>query len=103
MTDTLGIRLAVSRPEHCRAVRAQLAVYDWEGELVDLAQATHPRVSWWHGWRMTYVAFGAQCYVCDRLITSWSRRWPITQKAQREIEAHKLFHRGDILSRRNQH
>lgn len=96
----LPIQLAVSKPQHCLAVRDQVAYYEWEEDLMRLARANHPTVAWWHGRRMTPAAFGAYCYVCNSLIVSWSRRWPITNKAKGEIETHKMFHRAEMVSAR---
>lgn len=93
---TLGIRL--SQPTHCRAVKDQLTVYDWEDELYERARRNRRMVAWWHGYRMTPVAFGDVCYICNRTVATWSRRWPITRKAQRLIETHKMFHRAEMVS-----
>lgn len=89
--------LAVSRPIQCKAVRDQLAVFDWEDDLVALARVGHRTCAWWWGARMTPVAFGAFCYVCDTQFTTWSRRWPITQRAQHDVERHKMFHRAQTI------
>lgn len=96
----LPMQLAVSRPTHTVAVRNQLSVYDWEDDLVAAGRVGHPTIAWWHGYRMTPVAFGAFCYVCDTLICSWSRRWPITNKAKTAIEDHKMAHRAQMVSAR---
>lgn len=95
---TLGIALV--RPSHCRAVKDQLAVYEWEDDLYDKARQRRHTIAWWHGYRMTPVAFGDYCYVCDKQVATWSRRWPITRAAQEAIEAHKMFHRAEMVSAR---
>lgn len=108
-TDPLLIR-----PDHCVAVRSQLEVYNWESDLVAQARAKHPTVAWWWGGRITEwralakgantpgarpdksvkypTKYGAFCYVCDTLIVTWARNFPMTERAKNAVEAHKQHH-----------
>jgi hypothetical protein len=77
-----------------KAAREQLDMQPWEAHLVALARLRHPTVAWWHGYRdRTAHGFGSWCYVCDRMVVTWSRRWPITETARRAVHEHKNWHR----------
>lgn len=57
--------------------------------LVEPAQLRHPGVRWWWGARLRPAGFGAYCYLCETLIVTWARAYPITRTAQAAILAHR--------------
>lgn len=89
--------LGVSRPIHCVAVRSQLFVFDWEDDLHTLARVGHPTCAWWWGARMAGPRYGARCYICDKTFTTWARNYPMTAKAKRAVEDHKISHRAATI------
>lgn len=42
------------------------------------------------------VQSGAWCYVCDRPVTTWPGRWPITAAALVELLAHREYHLREL-------
>lgn len=57
--------------------------------LVTPAQLRHPGVRWWWGARQTPAGFGAYCYLCDALVVTWARAYPMTRTAQAAVLAHR--------------
>ena len=75
-----------------KAAREQTEVLEWEHTLTAMARRTHPTVAWWNGYRQTEEGKGTYCYLCDRMIVLWTRRFPITRTAQSAIDTHKFTH-----------
>jgi hypothetical protein len=71
------------------AERQQGDVTATDYQLASLAAAARPGVRWWWGERHDAGEAAAWCYLCDRRIASWARRWPITRTAQRELIRHR--------------
>lgn len=57
--------------------------------LADRARLIRPGVRWWWGERPSPDEGPAYCYLCDAYITSYDRRWPITDTARAAILAHR--------------
>lgn len=67
--------------------------------LVPTAQLRHPGVRWWWGARQALEGFGAYCYLCDRIVTTWARNWPMTGAAKQAVLAHRdTAHVGGALN-----
>ncbi len=75
-----------------KAAREQLEVLPWETALTDMARRRHPTIAWWNGYRQTKEGKGTFCYVCDRMIVLWTRKFPITRTAAKAIDEHKFAH-----------
>lgn len=75
-----------------KAARDQLTIEDWDWALVALARVNHPGVFWWWGARQGPEAFGAMCYICDTMPTTWSRRYPMTEGAKAAMDLHRATH-----------
>lgn len=56
------------------------------------ARLRHDRIRWWWGERKLNEWHGAYCYLCDRPITEWDTRYPITESARADILDHRDGH-----------
>lgn len=65
---------------------------DEDLKLLELARENHPEVRWWWNQRTEGRLHGAYCYICDLLIETWARRWPMTWRAKRAVEEHRRQH-----------
>lgn len=63
--------------------------------LLNRARLRHDRIRWWWGERKLPGWHGAYCYLCDRTITEWDTRYPITKGAQADILDHRDGHLAD--------
>lgn len=75
-----------------KAAAEQHTIEKWEVKLHNRARLVHPGVFWWHGYRKVGTKFGSYCYVCDLMIATWDRKYPITSKAKDAIHKHKWLH-----------
>lgn len=89
-----GLRMPRARVPN--AARWQADIAAGESELVALAQQGRERVAWWWGARAGRDGFGAWCYLCDRRIVTWSRRWPPTRTAIRAVMEHRTMHLQEL-------
>lgn len=80
-----------------KAAREQLDVQAFESGLLDVARVHHPTVAWWHGYRLAEERFGSYCYLCEKFIVTWARKWPIPHIAKHAIDDHKYLHRAGKL------
>lgn len=81
-----------------KVARDQADVQPFERDLLDLARVHHPRVTWWHGYRMAEERYGSYCYVCERFTVTWNRSNAGPPKAAVEqISAHKWQHRDGTV------
>lgn len=69
--------------------RRQGTVDSMDLTLRRVARQRHPSVLWWWNQRQTEHGFGALCYCCDQLITTWDRRWPCPDRAVEEVMRHR--------------
>ena len=60
--------------------------------LTEEARLNTPRVRWWWGRRWRDGQNGAWCYLCDRMIATWSSKWPMTLTAVRAVNRHRRQH-----------
>ena len=74
------------------AARQQRTVNGWDELFTLRVQVEHPRVAHWWGQRTVGNVHGAWCYICDRMVTSWARSYPVTYMARATIEAHRNEH-----------
>ena len=71
------------------AQRHQESVARLDFDLTAAARLRRPAVVWWWGERNHEGRFGALCYLCDELIATWARAYPITQAARSQIIRHR--------------
>lgn len=74
------------------AARVQLHRDRYDDTLTMLARVRRPRVLWWWGAGRVEGRWGAICYLCDQLIDTWARRYPITERAKTSIDTHRSAH-----------
>lgn len=71
------------------AQREQGEVRTLDMLLVSLARERHPAVRWWWGERVVAGTNGAYCYLCERLIATWARKYPTPKAAIAQIIEHR--------------
>lgn len=71
------------------AARQQKVVEGIDWSMRTAARRRHQNATWWWGQRQTETGYGAVCYLCDTLIATWARKWPMTQEARRLVEEHR--------------
>ena len=57
--------------------------------LTERARLAHPAVRWWWGARQVGFSYGAWCYLCEALITTWDRKYPMPGKAGEAVLEHR--------------
>lgn len=57
--------------------------------LLEHARRRRATIAWWWGKRGYDRAYGAYCYLCDTMIVTWARRWPMTDKARAAVMQHR--------------
>jgi len=57
--------------------------------LTEQARLAHPAVRWWWGARQVGFTYGAWCYLCEALITTWDRKWGMPAKAGETVLEHR--------------
>ena len=72
--------------------RAQTETNSRDLVLTAAATRRHPGVHWWWNQRKIGKTHGAYCYLCDRHVATWARKWPITDKAVEEVMRHRGLH-----------
>ena len=71
------------------AQRDQLDVLAGDFDLAQRAKLRHPAARWWWGARLIDGQHGAYCYLCELLIVTWHRHYPMTDQARRAILEHR--------------
>lgn len=84
-----GERAFLSSISLSAAQREQGEVTLRDLNLTAAAQVLRPGVRWWWGARQVGDRFGALCYLCDELIASWHRHYPMTRAAVRAVLDHR--------------
>ena len=72
--------------------RVQTEVLGTDLVLRSKARKRHPSVTWWWNQRTVGFVHGALCYLCDKQVATWARRWPIPQQAIEAVMAHRAEH-----------
>jgi hypothetical protein len=72
--------------------RQQSVCDEHDNELWGLTEKNHPAVVWWWNQRQVKDLYGACCYVCDKMIVSWARKWPMTLEAKDAVMEHRAEH-----------
>lgn len=80
------------------AAREQAEIIPADYVMTEAARVRHPAVRWWWGERRVENANGAYCYLCDRLVATWDRRWPTPALAIEIVLLHRSHHRPDAGS-----
>lgn len=97
-----------------RALLVQGASNHYDETMTQLARTGRPQRRWWWGVRRWCIDMsrggdstgdcsrfddsdarwrtGAWCYLCDRAITTWSGRWPMTVDAKLAVQRHRAEH-----------
>ena len=75
-----------------QAAKWQESVIPFDWTLTQRARDAGLNVRWWWGGRTVDGKFGAYCYHCNRLIETWNRAWPITQRAITAVLSHRDLH-----------
>lgn len=87
MPDADRLAAGLSLP---RAAIVQGDVTQGDLILTELARYQRPAVLWWWGIRRRDRASAyARCYLCDRIIATWSSLYPPTVQAVARIVAHR--------------
>lgn len=94
MTRDAARRAGVHHPgvrglEPAWAEKAQRHVLAGDLELLQRARLTHPSVRWWWGARLVGFTFGAWCYLCERHVATWDRKYPMTDQAAEAVLEHR--------------
>ena len=79
-------------PRLPRAAAAQTETGPEDQFLLGAARRRHPTVVWWWGMRDRDHGFGAWCYICERMLVTWARRWPMTVRAGAVVDEHRARH-----------
>jgi hypothetical protein len=96
------------------AARRQGSVDELDLDMTEYARLRHPAVRWWWGERVVDVAplassgdperlavgsrpvrtsrAGAYCYLCDTIVTTWARKWPMPERAIAALFLHRREH-----------
>lgn len=66
--------------------------------LRDRARELRPAVRWWWGVRRQSAGSdGALCYLCGRVVTTWTSIHPMTRAAVYDVQDHRWHDHGDVV------